>query len=123
MRREDLEHRREPVFERLALDLCRCDLLLEIVPAVVHDFEQQLLAGAELVLDRTPRDTRAARDLVRTGLVVALLQNALDGRLHDTSARCFAVGPPASRLRDGLFMRDHVESVPRPCCGGGTRSA
>ena len=68
------------------------------MPAVVHDFEQQLLAGAEEVLDRTPRDTRAARDLVRARLVVALLQNALDRRLQDARACRFAVGSSASRF-------------------------
>jgi hypothetical protein len=77
--------------------------VLEVVPPVVDDLEQQQLAAAELVLERAPRDAGAPRDLVRARAVIALVQDALDGGVEDPRARRRAVGPlPARPVAVGL---------------------
>jgi hypothetical protein len=70
---------------------------------MVHDLEQQQLAAAELVLERAPRDTGAARDLVRARAVVPLVEDALDRGVEDPRARRGSVGPlPAALIALGL---------------------
>ena len=105
---EYLEHGVQPLLEGVALDLCSGDGVLEIVPPPLDDGEQQLFPRAELVLDRAPGDPGTPGDLVRAGLVVALLGDALDHRVEHARAGLLAVGPASP---------DAVVGTARACAG------
>src|SRR6202042_1388187 len=92
VRGENLEKRLEALLEGGAADVGRPDLVAELVPRRVQHFEQETFPALELILDRSPRDAGAPRDVVGAGLVVALFQDALGGGLYDAGPRAFAIG-------------------------------
>ena len=59
--------------------------------ARVQHLEKEPFPALELVLNRSPRDAGAPSDVVGTGLVVALLHDALGGGLYDAGSRALAI--------------------------------
>jgi hypothetical protein len=83
----------DPLPGRVALDVCVLHHLDEVTNAILEYCEHQALSRPEVVLNDTPRDPGASRDLICARPVEPTFENAGHGGINDQPlCGCITIG-------------------------------